>query len=216
MLWGGRSTASKYHWRVCTVIQPHWVCPHPRRVCFPSLHCSGSRLLRRELSEAGPGLQALSRSKPLRFRVSGPPQRCRPGWACVLCPSQVLAVQVSRCLASAVAPSWGCSLSPPPSQSLGFLGVQRASVPCAVCLFWEADLWLRPSRWMSIVQSPKKSCLAEKSVCSFTQDASLGPSAPFRLWLPSPACLGWEMGRSAASQLCSVLCSVSVPGGMLG
>ena len=108
--------------------------PHPRRVCFPSLHCSGSRLLCRELSEAGPGLQAFSRSKPLRFRVSGPPQGRTLGWACVLCPSQVLAVQVTRCLASAVAPRWGCSLSPPPSQSLGFLGVQRASVPCA-CVY---------------------------------------------------------------------------------
>ena len=34
-----------------------------------------------ELSEAGPELYALPRSKPLRFRVSGPPQRRRLGWA---------------------------------------------------------------------------------------------------------------------------------------
>ena len=43
----------------------------------------------RELSKAGPGLRTLLRSKPLRFRISGTPQRHRLGWACVLCPSQV-------------------------------------------------------------------------------------------------------------------------------
>ena len=42
-----------------------------------------------ELSKVGPGLHALPRSKPLRFRFSGTPQRHRLNWACVLCPSQV-------------------------------------------------------------------------------------------------------------------------------
>ena len=54
-------------------------------------------------SEAGPGLHAFLRSKPLRFRHSGSPQRHRLHWACVLCPSQVRAAQVMRCLASTVA-----------------------------------------------------------------------------------------------------------------
>ena len=58
-----------------------------------------------ELSKAGPGLYALSRSKPLRFRFSGTPQRHRLSWACVLCPSQVQAAQAKRCLASALSPS---------------------------------------------------------------------------------------------------------------
>ena len=66
-------------------------------------HCSGSRLLCQELSEACPELHASPRSKPLRFRHSGSPQRCRLHWACVLCPSQVRAAQVMRCLASTVA-----------------------------------------------------------------------------------------------------------------
>ena len=105
VLWGGRNTTNQYHWRVLTVIQPHWVCTHSRRVCFPSLHCSDSRLLCQELSDACPGLHALPRSKPLRFRFSGTPQRRRLGWACVLCPSQVWATQVTRFLASTVAPS---------------------------------------------------------------------------------------------------------------
>ena len=50
-----------------------WVCPRSQRVCFPSLHCSSSRLLCWELSEASPGLYALPRSKPLRFRYLGTP-----------------------------------------------------------------------------------------------------------------------------------------------
>ena len=51
--------------------------PHSRHVCFPSLHCSGSRLPCRELSDAGPGLHALPRSKLLRFGFSVTPQSCR-------------------------------------------------------------------------------------------------------------------------------------------
>ena len=65
-------------------------------------HSSGSRLLHQEPSEASPGLHAPPRSKPLRFRHSGSPQRQRLGWACVLRPSQVRAAQVMWCLASAV------------------------------------------------------------------------------------------------------------------
>ena len=52
-LWGGRGTADKCHWRVwgaLAVFQPHWVCPHSQHMCFPHLHCSGSRLLYRELA----------------------------------------------------------------------------------------------------------------------------------------------------------------------
>ena len=55
VLWGGRNTANKYHWCVLTVIQPHWVCPHLQCMCFPSLHCSGCRLLCQELFEVALG-----------------------------------------------------------------------------------------------------------------------------------------------------------------
>ena len=105
VLWGGRNTADKYHWHVITVIQPHWVCACSRRVCFPSLHCSDSRLLCWELSDAGPGLHSLARFKPLRFRFSGTPQRPRLGWACVLHQSQVREAQVTRYLVHVVTPS---------------------------------------------------------------------------------------------------------------
>ena len=80
--------------------------PRSQHVCFPCLHCLGSRLLCQELSEAGPGLHALPRSKPLRFRYSGTPQRLRLSWACILCPSQVRAAQVTRCLVSVVAATY--------------------------------------------------------------------------------------------------------------
>ena len=160
VLWGGRNTANKYHWRlwgVLPVSQPHWVCPCSWCVCFPCLHCLGSRLFCWELSEAGPGLYTLPRSNLLRFRFLGTPQRCRLGWACVLCPSQVRAAQVTRCLASSVAPGGGCNFLPPPSLLLSFLGVPRRCTRrctqhrCAVCLFWRADLWLQPSQWMSTI-----------------------------------------------------------------
>ena len=105
MLWGGRNTAKKYHWCVLTVIQPYWICPHSQFVCFPSLHCSDSRLLCWELSDVGPGLHELPRSKVFRFRFLGAPQRHRLGWAWVFRPSQVRAAQVTRCLVCIVAPS---------------------------------------------------------------------------------------------------------------
>ena len=99
-----------------------------------------------ELSEAGPGLCALPRSKPLKFRFSGTPQRHRLGWACVLCPFQVWAAQVTRCLASALFPAGRCVLSPPQSQPLHLLGVQwDRHLRCPVCLYWGAHLCL----WLS-------------------------------------------------------------------
>ena len=125
MLWGGRNIANKYHWRVwecleclgCTGFSPHSWC-----VCFPGLHCSDSRLLCRELSEAGPGLHALPRSKPLRFRFSGTPQRHRLSWACVLCPSCFRAAQVTRYLASTLSPGRALLLITSPVPATWFPG----------------------------------------------------------------------------------------------
>ena len=146
VLWGGQNTASKYHWLVWGVLavpRPHWVCPRSQCVCFPSLHCSGSRLLCQELSEVGPGLRAVLRSKMLRFRFLGTPQRRRLVWACVLCPSQVRAAQVTRCLVSAVAPSWGLCLIASPVPAAQFSGC-TTGVPSQVCdmSLLGADLWL--------------------------------------------------------------------------
>ena len=126
-------TASKCYWRVwgvLAVFQPHWVCSWCVR--FPRLHFSGSRLLCRDLSEAGPGLRALPMSKPLRFRFSGVPQRRKFGWACVLCPSQVRAAQVTRRLASTATPSWGVHLIGSPKPAARFSGCTTGA-PSQVC-----------------------------------------------------------------------------------
>ena len=149
----------------CSVSGPHCVCPHSWRVCFPGLQCSGSRLLCQELSEVGPGLYAFPRSKLLRFRFLGTPQRHRLCWACILCLSQVRGAQATRCLVSTFSPGGRCILSPPWSQPLGFLGVQWGHhLRCAVCLLWGADLWLWPSWPISIIQDPRKTWLATGSL----------------------------------------------------
>ena len=182
VLWGGRNTANKYHWHVWGVLavsRPHQVCPCSRRVCFPSLHCSGSRLLCGELSVAGPGLHALPRSKPLRFRLSGSSQRLRLGWACILCPSQVRAAQVTRCLVSTV---------PHP-----LLEAASYGLPVRRSVFWvysgrafSGDLCVSSGRLISgcdppsglTIQNPKKSWLAVKPACSLVEDASLRSRLP--------------------------------------
>ena len=78
------------------------------------------------------------RSTPLRFRVSGTPQRHRLSWACVLCPSQLRAAQATRCLVSAHSPGAVRLITSP---------VPAARFPgwCTVCLFWGANLWLQLS-----------------------------------------------------------------------
>ena len=81
-------------------------------VCFPVYTAQAPGCSTGELSKAGPGLRALPRSKLLRFRFSGTPQRHRLRWVCFLCPSQVGAAQVTRCLERALSQVC-CVLSPP-------------------------------------------------------------------------------------------------------
>ena len=83
----------------------HGTCAFPAHTA-QALGCSTRNRLHQEPSEAGPGLHAPHRSKPLRFRYSGSPQRHRLCWACVLCPSQVRAAQVTRCLVSVVSATY--------------------------------------------------------------------------------------------------------------
>ena len=142
MLWGGRNNANKYHWHVWGVLavsRPHWLCPCSWHMRFPTLHFSGSKLLCRELSEAGPGLHALPRSKLLRFRFSYTLQRHRVGWACILCPSQFGAAQATKCLVNAHSPGGAASLTtyppplrPGPSCSASWVrsGSAISGVPC--------------------------------------------------------------------------------------
>ena len=116
--------------------------PCSQRVCPPCPHCSGSRLLRREPSKASPGLHAPPRSKPLRFRHLGSPQRCRLGWACVLCSSQVRPAPVMRCLASANAATYrlpttrlsGCKTGTPSQADVDLPDPQDVLVSKEACL----------------------------------------------------------------------------------
>ena len=89
-------------WGVLTVSRPYWVCPAHNMCAFPVYTAQAPGCSSGALSKAGPGLYALPRSKPLRFRFLGTPQRCRLNWACVLCPSQVRVAQATRCLARAL------------------------------------------------------------------------------------------------------------------
>ena len=76
LLRGGRGAADRYRcvWGALTVFRPHWDCPIQGNLCFPRLHCSGSRLLHME--------QAL---RCMLFQFSGPSHKCIFGCACVLC-----------------------------------------------------------------------------------------------------------------------------------
>ena len=90
----------------------------------------------------GPGLHVSPRSKPLRFRHSGSPQRRRLRWACVLCPSQVRAAQVMRCLASANAATYclpatqlsRCTTSAPSQADVDHPEPQEVLVSKEACL----------------------------------------------------------------------------------
>ena len=151
--------------------QPHWACPDSWHVYPPCPHCSVSRLLYREPSEAGPGLHAPPRSKLLRFRHSGSPQRCRLGWACILCPSQVQAAQMMRVwqarllqlIASPIPAAWfsGCTTG----------AASQAEVDCP-----------EPQE----VLVGKEACLQFGSSC-----LSGAAVAPFQLWLPVTG-RGWS------------------------
>ena len=109
------------------------------------------------LSKVCSVFRALPRSKLLRFTFSGTPQRHRLVWVCVLCLSQVLAAQATRCLARALSQLGHGSYSPPWSQSLGVLGVpSECHLRGVMCVLWGADLRLQPSWQTSTIQDPRK------------------------------------------------------------
>ena len=125
VLRGGRNTANKYHWRVwgeCSqCLGNTGFVPAQGVYAFPVYTAQAPGCSAGELSKVGPGFCVLPRSKLLRFRFSGTPQRHRLSWACVLCPSQVGAAQASRCLASALS-QVGCVLITSLVPDAGFPG----------------------------------------------------------------------------------------------
>ena len=156
---------------------------------------SPSTLLRllAALQGAGPALCALPRPQPLGFRFSGPPQRRRLGWACLLCLPR-RAAQAARSLTGVLCP--------------GAVRLLPSAVPasvsgCALCPFWEADFWLRPSRRMSTIHNLRKSLVRSwEPVCSLVGGAVSGATfAPFPSPLPPASSRGWASPPPASSSL---------------
>ena len=133
--------------RECSQCLGHTGFAPAHSVCaFPDYTAQAPGCSAGELSKAGPGLHALPRSMPLRFRFLGTPQKHRFSWACIPCPSQVWAAQATRCLANSLSPGAVCLITSL-VQPLGFLGAQQERrLRCAMCFFWRADhsfvLWV--------------------------------------------------------------------------
>ena len=137
--------------------QPHWVCPRSWRVCFPCLHCLGSRLLCRKLLRPALGCMHFS-----GLSCSGSSTQVVLRGADFLGLRFVLFPGLRSSGDQVFGEHGRCDLSPPPSLPLGFLGVQLVHL----------------LRWMSTVQNPKKSWLAMKPACSLVDNASLGLRLP--------------------------------------
>ena len=122
------------------------------------------------------------------------------GWACVLCPSQVPAAQVTRCLASALSPGVWCVLSPPrPSCLVSWVSSGSMSQVCCVC---PLGSWSLAATLLADVSHPGSQ---DDLVNDWEPAHSLVEDALFWLWL-SPACLsassgGWALPQWASSPL---------------
>ena len=168
-----------------------------------------STLLRLQaaLQGVGPGLYALPRSKPLRFRFSGTLQRCGLGWACVLCPSQILAAQATRCLVSAVSPRWGAHRISSPIPATRFSGWLRAR-PSQVCYVSLLGSYSLAATLPVDVNHPESQELlvSNRACLQFSRGCLSGAEfAPFCLWLP-PTCLTLVGDGPVCSLLSPLFC----------
>ena len=155
-----------------------------------------------ELCKLGPWLHALPRSKLLRIRFSGTPQRRRLCWACVLCRSQVRAAQATRCLVSALSLSGSCVLSPPGPSPLVSRVAAKAPVSGMLCVSsGELISGCNPPGRCQPSRIPRSLGWQLGACLQFAEDASLGPRT-----LDDPAGLpasggGWSSLQSACSPL---------------
>ena len=142
--------------------EAHWICPSSWRHVL-----SRSTLLRLQLTlqgscpKAGPGLHAFPRPNH-QVPFLGYSTEALLGWACFLCPCQLRAARVARCLRSALSQVCGASYRlPGPSPSVSWVRHESAVSGVPVCLLWGADLRLQPPWQMSTVQDPRKTWLAQ-------------------------------------------------------
>ena len=170
VLQGGRGAADRYPcvWGALTVFWPHWVCPRSRLCAFPvyTAQVPGCSMWSRPCAACGSSFRVLHKSTD----SAGPafcafPHRSSSG---------------SQELDEHTLPG-GSVPYPLHGPSLNFQGVQ---VRCALCLFWEADFWLRPSWQMSTIQNLRESLVRDwKPACSLVGNTVSGAEcAPF----PSP------------------------------
>ena len=105
-------------------------------MCFLCLHCSGSRLLCKGTVQVGHVFVHF-----LHLSCSGSQLFCKgtdPDGLCVLCPSQVLAAQVTGFLMSALFQMDCMSYSYPWSWLLSFLVCHKSTAPGVLCVScWE-------------------------------------------------------------------------------
>ena len=192
-------------WGECSQYLDHSGFAPTHGVCaFPVYTAQATGCSAVEPSKVGPGLCALPRSKSLRFRFSGTPASHRLGWACVLCPSQVQAAQVTRCLASTHSPGvMHLIIFPIPAAQFPGCTVGAQSQVYHVSPLGSWSLW--PSRWMSTIQDPRKTWLVTGSLLTvWWRVPSLGPRLPLAFWLwLSPTCLSASGWGGAGLQLAS-------------
>ena len=152
-----------------------------------------------ELSNVGPGLCAVPRSKPLSFRFSGTSQRHRLIWVCVLCPSQVQAAQEIMCLETALSQVCGASYHLP-GPNLWFPGcaTRAPSHVCCVSLLGSWSLTATLLVYVSQPQSQEDLDSSCESAHNLVEDAISGVEiAPCLLALAVPhlpLCLQWGEG----------------------
>ena len=149
-------------------------------------------------------MRALSRSKPLRFRFSSTPPRCKLSWACNLCPSQVRTAQVTKCLAIAVTPRWAVHLTTSPIPAAQFSECTRGA-PSQVCCV-PSSMTLPAD----VNRPESQELLVSNGACFQFGRGCLSGAAivPFRLWLP-PGCLSLAADGPVRSLLALLWYSLS-------
>ena len=136
VLWGERNTTNNVTGMCgeCSQCMDHTrFAPAYRECAFPVYSAQAPGCSAGELSKVGPGLHALSRSKLIKFRLSGTPQWHRLIWAFVLCPSQIQGVQANSCLANTLSQVCGSSYHlSGPSCSVSWVYCKNtvSGVPC--------------------------------------------------------------------------------------
>ena len=173
---------------------PHWLSPCSSRVCSSSL-----QLLRLEVARQGnclkralgwvhfPGLSHSGSGSQVLHKG-----RDSVGSACCALPKSK---QLRRPGARRVhSPRWTVRLITPwvPGPRFPRCAVRAPSQACPVFFFWGADLWLRPSWWMSTIQDPRKTWLATGSRLTVWWRM---PSLGLR-WMPSPSRSGCHLPAS--------------------